>query len=225
MWRRAGTTLLFPLLTVVLMACREMPQSTAETTETDVSSEYDPLDEKPKEYTYSKIPWGSGRTATDKALIAAGFRWSRLDDERDAVYTGRLAEEETTLFASFTPQNKLVQIQLVVEPPENRFFQKYKIIKEALTEKYGEPYKDNKSFDAPYKEGDDNETQAIRLGKATFNPEWWTRYMPNSDGSGKSAQPLLTMLVKDKLLIYITYSSKNWNAEYARRYKKGTGAL
>lgn len=220
-WFRSGSiALLIPLL---LSGCQESSEKGNAISTTSASS--DPLKDKPKEYTYSKIPWGSGRTVTDKALTAAGFRWSQLDDEGDAIYKGKLAEEETTLYALFTPENKLVRVQLIVDVPENRFFQKYKIIKEAIVKRYGEPYEDKMSFDMPYKEGDGNEAQAIRLGKATFNSSWWTTYMPDPDGSGSSAQPLLNMDVKDKLLIYVTYSSKRWNAEYERRYRKGTEGL
>lgn len=179
----------------------------------------------PKEYKFSNIAWGSSKMSTQKAMSTAGFKFTRLDDEGDQVYEGKLAGEDTTIFASFTNKNRLVRIQLVTDVPENKFFQKYEIIKDALRDKYGDPYKDSMSFDAPYKEGDGNESQAIRLGKATFNSEWWTTYVKNPGEETSSAHAGLTMFVKDKLLIYVTYTDKAWGSEYDRRYKKGTGNL
>ncbi|CAM3515455.1 hypothetical protein DESA109040_15015 [Deinococcus saxicola] len=181
---------------------------------------------KPEEYIYSGISWGSDRNLVKTALAKQGYKLVRNDEDKDEVYEGKLVDEDATVFTAYTDKGRLVRLQIIVDVSENRFWPKYEIVKDALIKKYGDPYKDDMHFDEPYKEGDGYEAQAIKLGKATYSSEWWTDYYKSSDDSSKvEAHAGLTLAVKDKLLIYVTYISKNWGLEYDRRYKKGTNGL
>lgn len=215
-----------PALCISLFMIACSPSGSTTTEEQTGESEKDALlKTKPDQYLYAKIPWGSNKNAVKTSMNGQGFKFVEQNEEGDLIFSGEIAQEDTTTYTQFNELGKLVRIQHIIEPPDNKFFQKYEIILESLVQKYGEPTESEKHFDEPYKEGDGYETQAIRLGKATYNTEWWTNYVLDQDDGQSYSRPGLTLFVKDKLLIYLTYSSSRWNKEYERRYKKGTDSL
>lgn len=95
---------------------------------------------------------------------------------------------------------------------ESRITSEYKNLKELLTGKYGKPKDDYKLFRSPYKEGDGYETQAIRLGKATF-AAFWT--FP-----GKKEEDYISLRISERLDLVLGYENGDLMTEFQEAAKR-----
>lgn len=178
----------------------------------------------PASYNFAGIKWSQSKATVKAQMAAKGYTYERVDDDGDLWFKGTVSQEKASIVASFTPANQLVQMQVIMKPEENFLAQRYKILKEALRDKYGKPEKDQFAFAAPYKADDGFTGQALKQGKATLKAVWYTAWKSDGKGSKTSYAGLSIQADKD-IRIYITYIAEGWNAEYDRRYKKGNNDL
>jgi hypothetical protein len=164
---------------------------------------------KAPEPRFADIPWGTSAAGVEKAITALGMKLQKKHDEGDAMYEGRLFDQDAFVLTMMSAKG-LVKVEVGLGTPDDVAVGVYRNLVSTLTSKYGKPDESVETYEAPYAKGDGFETLAIQSGKATLKTVWLPQTAPSA----------LLVTVTDKLLVRLVYESDDWAAESGRRTKK-----
>lgn len=150
--------------------------------------------------TFADIQWGASKDEVRKQLTSKGFSPEALDKDGDFKFEGSLLGYKAQGFALFAA-NRVAKIIVRIITPDNKAIDTYRSMKDVLLVKYGKPTNDFEFFKKPYYDGDGYETQAIRVGKATFACFW----------SGVNLE------IHESLTVQVNYESNDWAEESNKR--------
>lgn len=150
--------------------------------------------------TFADIQWGASKDDVRKQLTVKGFSPGALDKDGDFTFEGSLVGYKAQGLALFA-DNRIAKIIVRIITPDNKTIDTYRSMKDVLLKKYGAPTNDFEFFNKPYYDGDGYETQAIRVGKATFACFW----------SGVHVE------IHESLTVQVIYESDAWAAEADKR--------
>jgi hypothetical protein len=159
--------------------------------------------------TFADIRWGAPQDEVRKQLALKGFTSGALDKDGDVKFEGNLVGHKTKGFALFA-DGKVAKITVRIITPNNKAIDTYRSMKDVLSKKYGKPSSDYEFFKKPYYDGDGYETQAIRVGKATFSSFW---------GSA------LSLEIHESLVVQLNYESEAWEKESDKRKARSTSVF
>ncbi len=171
---------------------------------------------------FQGVVWGDSRETTIKVLSQ---KFTPNKSETDATHLvfdgGKLAGESVDdIYALMTDEGFTKANVYFEKPDEQEIFHQYDHMKELLIKKYGEPKNDFAFFKDPYYKGDGYETQAIRLGKATFAAYW---EFPDKDGKSTDS---LSIEIKTTLQVMVSYENGPMMDRYiAKKKDKDSGDL
>lgn len=109
-----------------------------------------------------------------KELILLGYKRDYSFTPRNNVgasFTGLYAGHDCELYIYLTPSSKTVyKVRVIVSESRSWSILKntYYKFKNLFNNKYGKPWKEEESFEYPYKDGDGLELSSIRDGKGTY---------------------------------------------------------
>jgi hypothetical protein len=163
---------------------------------------------------FANTPWGAGKAQTKANFVAAGWAFDKEDAEGDLQFSGTVPtlDEPAVIFAFFSPDEKLVKVQVNIFPPEHRALTVYRSVQDVLIEMYGRPRRDIEHYTYPYDDDGGaigHETAAISMGKGIVASLW---------GNG-GTEGGLVLNITEKLLDQINYESGSWATELSRRKK------
>lgn len=162
-------------------------------------------------FRFANIPWGSNGTTIKQLLADQGMNFVEVDTDGDYKFKGTLSGYEAVVWGLMA-NGGVAKFSITLFTPDEKATQAYRDMKSTLTTKYGAPADLVESFDAPYREGDGREEQAIRQDKGHFLALW--RQRVGSDTS------YLGLQITEKLNLFLAYESPNWSAELDRRRAK-----
>jgi hypothetical protein len=159
---------------------------------------------------FANLTWGTNSHEVRSKLVQQGFTKVSTDKDGDVRFEGKLLGYEMYGFGLFA-EGGLAKVTVVLLVPDNKARDKYRELKQTLTEKYGSPAVTIENFQRPYYEGDGYEEQAIRLGKARLATLW--------EGDNKSG---LVLEITEKLNLRFSYESPAWGVEAEKRRRQQT---
>lgn len=120
------------------------------------------------------IPINGDLDSFCKELILLGYKRDYSftpTNNVGASFTGLYAGQDCTLYIYLTPSSKTVyKVRVIVSETRSWSILKnsYYKFKNLFNNKYGEPWKEEESFEYPYKDGDGLELYSIRDGKGSY---------------------------------------------------------
>jgi hypothetical protein len=158
-------------------------------------------------FNFADISWGSRKSDVVKTLTAKGYSRTpnaTINKNGDLLFEGKLVGENAQILAYFSGDS-LAKIKVNLVTKDKDAIAVFRKMKNLLSKKYGVPSNDFEFFQNPYYDGDGYETQAIKLGKATFSSFWGTS---------------LYLEITEVLTIHIHYESPEWSQEIDDRNRK-----
>jgi hypothetical protein len=170
-----------------------------------------------RDYRFGGLAWGSGAAEVQAALTKQGFTFSKVDEDGDYQFDGKVLGYETRIFA-YMAAERLVKVQAVLATPDEECFRTYKKMADLLVEKYGSPNSQYEKYDSPYEPGDGYEQTAARAGKAHISSFWFTDAAEAEKGG-------LWLTISKSLAVHVNYEGPAWSAELTRRQSLSTKAF
>ena len=161
--------------------------------------------------TFAGLAWGAHANTVRTMLEGRGYTYERTDGEGDLVFRGTSVGYPTIVYAMMA-DGQLVKTDVILLPPSTRVRAVYGAMKETLVAKYGAG-ESIEFFRSPYRDGDGDEDQALRLEKAQMLTHW-------SRGSDELLMHIAS--VSDSLVVSIAYESPQWNEESRARRTRAT---
>jgi hypothetical protein len=157
---------------------------------------------------FAGMPWGSSDGSVRTSLSSKGFSFEKRDADGDLDFKGEIDGQPVVAFAFMTPNRQLVKVQAVFLTSDGEAISFFNEMQQTLANKYGEPPKHFNFYEDPYSESDSESEHelAFRVGKGHLSSFW------TFDDGGA-----IWMQVTKKLTVSISYESKYWPAELARR--------
>lgn len=178
-------------------------------------------------YNFAGVKWLSTRAETKTILSSKGYKYVGLCkevysnctkyEENDQIYSGSVLENKSEITAEYNHEGRLVRFSISIELDKGQLISRYRGGVSILKSKYGKPYEEVESYDAPYSSG--SAFEALDIGKANISTSWFTK----DDAQGRYEG--LTIKLSKDLVMWITYRSQFWAAEYKRRNNGGGGDL
>jgi hypothetical protein len=163
-----------------------------------------------QDYRFANIPWGSDGATVKRLMVAQDFVLEKADSDGDYLFKGHLAGYDASVWALMA-KDALVKVDIILLTPDPKARQAYRDMKTLLTTKYGKAQA-VEAFEKPYADGDGNEDEAIKKGKAHFFAMW--RKISGTDTSAIGLQ------ISEYLNLLVGYESPRWDAEADRRRAK-----
>lgn len=161
--------------------------------------------------TFGDTKWRQSPEETKAALEKLDFKHVERTSKGDHFFEGNFLGREAGIIARFNPQNQLLKIKLLIEPPKNRVILHYKGLLSRLKDNHGKPDEEFEVYARPYFKGDGFEEQAIRLNKGQVFAVW--------------TKKLISIEITNTLLIVISYEHPSWGTEVERRQQDEKNAL
>jgi hypothetical protein len=161
---------------------------------------------------FAEIPWGSNATVVKAGMLRMDLTFREQDETGDLRFDGLLAGHKAIVYALMNAQDQLTKVQVSVVTEDHQAIRVWEAISGELSERYGKPTLGGRYFSAPFHEGDGDEEQAVRDGKATLTYLW------GKDPVGISADDASVITtVTEALNVQIVYESGRWPADSRRR--------
>lgn len=158
---------------------------------------------------FADIPWTATADQVVRQLEAKGFTASR-DKDGDIEFKGTILSNKAIGLVYLSPRGLPVKMAVRLVTRDEEALTAYRIMAQALRDKYGAPTRDIEQYGSPYYKGDGYETQAIRMDKALVAMAW-----------GDS----LMLRIHRSLTVETIYESPAWIAESARRRGRETAVF
>jgi hypothetical protein len=156
---------------------------------------------------FGDLQWGSRPTAVREHLSSQGYRYQGQSVDGEEVFGGRLMGHPASVLPIYA-DDKLVRVLVVIRADANRSLATYRAAVEQLSSIYGPPDRQVESYESPYAAGDGQEEAAIATDKATIGAVW-----------DKAVR--LTAVVQNDGQTAVAYDGPGWQADDARRHKRG----
>lgn len=178
-------------------------------------------------YNFAGVKWLSTRNETKSALIAKGYKYKGLCkevysnctkyEENDQIFSGSVLENQAEITGVYNHEGRLVRMYISIELNKGELINRYRGAVGILKQKYGKPYEEVETYDRPYSAS--SLFEALEIGKADVKTSWFT----NDDPQGRYEG--LTIKLSKDLIMWISYRSQFWDAEYKRRNSGGGNDL
>ncbi|MFL5578706.1 MAG: hypothetical protein ACJ79S_22350 [Gemmatimonadaceae bacterium] len=166
---------------------------------------------RPAQFSFAGIPWGIPRDSVTALVEPRGYNFNRTDEDGDMWFDGVLYHAPARVYA-FMADDRLVKFRVHIIAPDEDALSTYQSARAELIKQYGAPSETVEHYDAPYKQGDNRQLEALRKGKADIATYW-----PAGTGARKS---YVSVRVTDKLTVVVDYEGPAWDRESVRRRRK-----
>ncbi|HET6383642.1 MAG TPA: hypothetical protein VFJ58_09645 [Armatimonadota bacterium] len=163
---------------------------------------------------FAGIAWGLTPDQVKAALKEKGYDFTKVDNDGDLWFKGRLGAHDAIAGALMSPTAGLVKVFVGLLTDDSDALDVYHKTFDALTARYGKPDHSYEFYDDPHEKGDGREETAIKVGKGHIAAFW--------DFETKDAG--LELSVSRGLAVTIAYQAPGWKKEYDRRHAKALGA-
>ena len=170
---------------------------------------------RPAEFSLAGVPWGIQADSVTSLIEPRGYNFNRVDNDGDLWYDGMLFQSPTRFYA-FMGELKLVKLRVFVHSADEDAMSVYQRARAELVRQYGAPKETIEQYQAPFKQGDNKQVQALRAGKARVSTYW----LPAASGNGRTAHVLV--YVDNDLDVVVDYEGPAWERESLRRRKGET---
>lgn len=160
-----------------------------------------------KAQSFMGIPIDGSMENIKAKLIAKGFKLIQ-SNQNNTYYKGKLNNESISIMVGVTPKTKIVYSFYItydeIIDSWNSLQTDFNKKNEIIVNKYGEPLKEKREYEYPFKEDDDYTLLALESGKLSYLNVWGAV----SDNNNLS---ILLAITKDKNIALLYTNVKNRN--------------